>query len=95
MSFIFQNQVSLGCSSRNNVKLTLKKAVTFSSLSIAMLLVGQVTMAQSDIQQEPSIQKAAFTFEQALAQVQSYQSQQGTWQAQQQMAEANLKQSRL
>ena len=95
MSFIFQNLVSLGCSSRNNVKLTLKKAVTFSSLSIAMLLVGQVTMAQSDIQQEPSIQKAAFTFEQALAQVQSYQSQQGTWQAQQQMAEANLKQSRL
>lgn len=95
MSFIFQNQVSLGCSSRNNVKLTLKKAVTFSSLSIAMLLVGQVTMAQSDIQQEPSIQKAAFTFEQALAQVQSYQSQQGIWQVQQQMAEANLKQSRL
>ena len=96
MSFIFQNQVSLGCSSRNNVKLTLKKAVTFSSLSIiAMLLVGQVTMAQSEIQQEHSIQKAAFNFEQALAQVQSYQSQQGTWQAQQQMAEANLKQSRL
>ncbi|WP_336004150.1 TolC family protein [Acinetobacter pittii] len=95
MSFIFQNQVSLGCSSRNNVKLTLKKAVTFSSLSIAMLLVGQVTMAQSEIQQEHSIQKAAFNFEQTLAQVQSYQSQQGTWQAQQQMAEANLKQSRL
>lgn len=96
MSFIFQNQVSLGCSSRNNVKLTLKKAVTFSSLSIiAMLLVGQVTMAQSEIQQEHSIQKAAFNFEQALAQVQSYQSQQGTWQAQQQMAEANLKQSHL
>ncbi len=95
MSFIFQNQVSLGCSSLNNVKLTLKKAVTFSSLSIAMLLVGQVTMAQSDIQQERYIQKAAFTFDQALEHVQKYQSQQGTWQAQQQMAEANLKQSRL
>lgn len=95
MSFIFQNQVSLGCSSLNNVKLTLKKAVTFSSLSIAMLLVGQATMAQSDIQQERYIQKAAFTFDQALEHVQKYQSQQGTWQAQQQMAEANLKQSRL
>jgi cobalt-zinc-cadmium efflux system outer membrane protein len=95
MSFIFQNQVSLGCSSLNNVKLTLKKAVTFSSLSIAMLLVGQVTMAQSDIQQERYIQKAAFTFDQALEHVQKYQSQQGVWQAQQQMAEANLKQSRL
>lgn len=95
MSFIFQNQVSLGCSSLNNVKLTLKKAVTFSSLSIAMLLVGQVTMAQSEIQQERYIQKAAFTFNQALEQVQKYQSQQGVWQAQQQMAEANLKQSRL
>ncbi|MCG9480322.1 TolC family protein [Acinetobacter pittii] len=95
MSFIFQNQVSLGCSSLNNVKLTLKKAVTFSSLSIAMLLVGQVTMAQSEIQRERYIQKAAFTFNQALEQVQKYQSQQGVWQAQQQMAEANLKQSRL
>lgn len=95
MSFIFQNQVSLGCSSLNNVKLTLKKAVTFSSLSIAMLLVGQVTMAQSEIQQERYIQKAAFTFDQALEHVQKYQSQQGVWQAQQQMAEANLKQSRL
>lgn len=60
-----------------------------------MLLVGQVAMAQSEIQQERYIQKAAFTFDQALEQVQKYQSQQGVWQAQQQMAEANLKQSRL
>ncbi|KKC44016.1 TolC family protein, partial [Acinetobacter sp. V2] len=51
--------------------------------------------AQSEIQQERYIQKAAFTFDQALEQVQKYQSQQGVWQAQQQMAEANLKQSRL
>lgn len=60
-----------------------------------MLLAGQAVMAQSDIQQERYIQKAAFTFEQALEQVQNYQNQQGVWQAQQQMAEANLKQSRL
>jgi len=60
-----------------------------------MLLAAQVTMAQSEIQQERYIQKAAFTFDQALEQVQKYQSQQGVWQAQQQMAEANLKQSRL
>ncbi|EXS23235.1 outer membrane efflux family protein [Acinetobacter baumannii 573719] len=52
-------------------------------------------MAQSEIQQERYIQKAEFTFDQALEQVQKYQSQQGVWQAQQQMAEANLKQSRL
>ncbi|USP40773.1 TolC family protein [Acinetobacter sp. XS-4] len=95
MSSIFSNRVSSTSHLENNVQITLKKVLTISSLSVAMLLVGQVTMAQSDIQQERYIQKAAFTFDQALEQVQKYQSQQGIWQAQQQMAEANLKQSRL
>ncbi|WP_202743371.1 TolC family protein [Acinetobacter calcoaceticus] len=95
MSSIFSNRVSFTSHLESNVKITLKKVLTISSLSIAMLLAGQVTMAQSDIQQERYIQKAAFTFEQALEQVQKYQSQQGVWQAQQQMAETNLKQSRL
>lgn len=95
MSSIFSTRVSSTSHLESNVKITLKKVLTISSLSVAMLLVGQVAMAQSEIQQERYIQKAAFTFEQALAQVQSYQSQQGVWQAQQQMAEANLKQSRL
>ncbi|MDC5473779.1 TolC family protein [Acinetobacter baumannii] len=95
MSSIFSNRVShpdlLGC----NVKITLKKVVTISSLSIVMLLAGQMANAASDIQQGPYTQKAAFSFEQALARAQSYQTQQGVWQAQQQMAEAQLKQSRL
>ncbi|EHU1489667.1 TolC family protein [Acinetobacter baumannii] len=95
MSSIFSNRVShpdlLGC----NVKITLKKAVTISSLSIVMLLAGQMANAASDIQQDSYTQKAAFSFEQALARAQSYQTQQGVWQAQQQMAEAQLKQSRL
>ncbi|HCA5043611.1 TPA: TolC family protein [Acinetobacter baumannii] len=95
MSSIFSNRVShpdlLGC----NVKITLKKVVTISSLSIVMLLAGQMANAASDIQQGSYIQKAAFSFEQALARAQSYQTQQGVWQAQQQMAEAQLKQSRL
>ncbi|SEO57561.1 TolC family protein [Acinetobacter sp. yr461] len=95
MSSIFSNRVSSTYHLESNVKITLKKVLTISSLSIAMLLAGQAVMAQSDIQQERYIQKAAFTFEQALEQVQNYQSQQGVWQAQQQMAEANLKQSRL
>jgi len=95
MSSIFSNRVSFTSHLESNVQITLKKVLTISSLSIAMLLAGQVTMAQSDIQQERYIQKAAFTFEQALEQVQKYQSQQAVWQAQQQMAEANLKQSRL
>ncbi|EOQ61027.1 hypothetical protein F935_03368 [Acinetobacter calcoaceticus ANC 3811] len=95
MSSIFSNRVSSTSHLESNVQITLKKALTISSLSIAMLLAGQVTMAQSEIQQERYIQKAAFTFDQALEQVQKYQSQQGVWQAQQQMAEANLKQSRL
>jgi len=95
MSFIFSTRVSSTSHLESNVKITLKKVLTISSLSVAMLLVGQVTMAQSEIQQERYIQKAAFTFDQALEQVQKYQSQQGVWQAQQQMAEANLKQSRL
>jgi len=95
MSSIFSTRVSSTSHLESNVKITLKKVLTISSLSIAMLLAGQVTMAQSDIQKERYIQKAAFTFEQALEQVQKYQSQQGVWQAQQQMAEANLKQSRL
>ncbi|HAV5964939.1 TolC family protein [Acinetobacter baumannii] len=95
MSSIFLNRVShpdlLGC----NVKITLKKVVTISSLSIVMLLAGQMANAASDIQQGSYTQKAAFSFEQALARAQSYQTQQGVWQAQQQMAEAQLKQSRL
>ncbi|HCV3299839.1 TPA: TolC family protein [Acinetobacter baumannii] len=95
MSSIFSNRVShpdlLGC----NVKITLKKVVTISSLSIVMLLAGQMANAASDIQQGSYTQKAAFSFEQALARAQSYQIQQGVWQAQQQMAEAQLKQSRL
>ncbi|XZU30480.1 TolC family protein [Acinetobacter baumannii] len=95
MSSIFSNRVShpdlLGC----NVKITLKKVVTISSLSIVMLLAGQMANAASDIQQGSYTQKAAFSFEQALARAQSYQTQQGVWQAQQQMAEAQLKQSRL
>lgn len=95
MSSIFSNRVSFTSHLESNVQITLKKVLTISSLSIAMLLAGQAVMAQSDIQQERYIQKAAFTFEQALEQVQKYQSQQAVWQAQQQMAEANLKQSRL
>lgn len=95
MSSIFSTRVSSTSHLESNVKITLKKVLTISSLSVAMLLVGQVTMAQAEIQQERYIQKAAFTFDQALEQVQKYQSQQGVWQAQQQMAEANLKQSRL
>ncbi|MFV5641239.1 TolC family protein [Acinetobacter oleivorans] len=95
MSSIFSTRVSSNSHLESNVKITLKKVLTISSLSVAMLLAGQVTMAQSEIQQERYIQKAAFTFDQALEQVQKYQSQQGVWQAQQQMAEANLKQSRL
>ncbi|GLG84655.1 TolC family protein [Acinetobacter calcoaceticus] len=95
MSSIFSTRVSSTYHLESNIKITLKKVLTISSLSIAMLLAGQAVMAQSDIQQERYIQKAAFTFEQALEQVQSYQNQQGVWQAQQQMAEANLKQSRL
>lgn len=95
MSSIFSTRVSSTSHLESNVKITLKKVLTISSLSVAMLLVGQVTMAQSEIQQERYIQKAAFTFDQALEQVQKYQSQQGVWQAQQQMAEVNLKQSRL
>ncbi|WP_407537917.1 TolC family protein [Acinetobacter baumannii] len=95
MSSIFSNRVNhpdlLGC----NVKITLKKVVTISSLSIVMLLAGQMANAASDIQQGSYTQKAAFSFEQALARAQSYQTQQGVWQAQQQMAEAQLKQSRL
>ncbi|WP_065709555.1 TolC family protein [Acinetobacter baumannii] len=95
MSSIFLNRVShpdlLSC----NVKITLKKFVTISSLSIVMLLAGQMANAASDIQQGSYTQKAAFSFEQALARAQSYQTQQGVWQAQQQMAEAQLKQSRL
>ncbi|CAM3372942.1 TolC family protein [Acinetobacter baumannii] len=95
MSSIFSNRVShpdlLGC----NVKITLKKVVTISSLSIVMLLAGQMANAASDIQQGSYTQKAAFSFEQALARAQSYQTQQDVWQAQQQMAEAQLKQSRL
>lgn len=95
MSSIFSNRVShpdlLGC----NVKITLKKVVTISSLSIVMLLAGQMANAASDIQQGSYTQKAAFSFEQVLARAQSYQTQQGVWQAQQQMAEAQLKQSRL
>ncbi|OXS75891.1 TolC family protein [Acinetobacter baumannii] len=95
MSSIFSNRVShpdlLGC----NVKITLKKVVTISSLSIVMLLAGQMANAASDIQQGSYTQKAAFSFEQALARAQSYQTQQGVWQVQQQMAEAQLKQSRL
>lgn len=95
MSSIFSTRVSSNSHLESNVKITLKKVLTISSLSVAMLLAGQVTMAQSEIQQERYIQKAAFTFDQALEQVQKYQSQQGVWQAQQQMAEANLKQSHL
>lgn len=95
MSSIFSTRVSSTSHVESNVKITLKKVLTISSLSVAMLLAAQVTMAQSEIQQERYIQKAAFTFEQALEQVQNYQNQQGVWQAQQQMAEANLKQSRL
>jgi len=95
MSSIFSTRVSSTSHLKSNVNITLKKVLTISSLSVAMLLAGQVTMAQSEIQQERYIQKAAFTFDQALEQVQKYQSQQGVWQAQQQMAEANLKQSRL
>lgn len=95
MSSIFSTRVSSTSHLESNVKITLKKVLTISSLSVAMLLVGQVAMAQPEIQQERYIQKAAFTFDQALEQVQKYQSQQGVWQAQQQMAEANLKQSRL
>lgn len=95
MSSIFSTRVSSTYHLESNVKITLKKVLTISSLSIATLLAGQAVMAQSDIQQERYIQKAAFTFEQALEQVQNYQNQQGVWQAQQQMAEANLKQSRL
>jgi len=95
MSSIFSTRVSSNSHLESNVKITLKKVLTISSLSVAMLLAGQVTMAQSETQQERYIQKAAFTFDQALEQVQKYQSQQGVWQAQQQMAEANLKQSRL
>lgn len=95
MSSIFSTRVSSTSHLESNVKITLKKVLTISSLSVAMLLAGQVTMAQSEIQQERYIQKAAFTFDQALEQVQKYQSQQGVWQAQQQMAEVNLKQSRL
>ncbi|WP_192454585.1 TolC family protein [Acinetobacter oleivorans] len=95
MSSIFSTRVNSNSHLESNVKITLKKVLTISSLSVAMLLAGQVTMAQSEIQQERYIQKAAFTFDQALEQVQKYQSQQGVWQAQQQMAEANLKQSRL
>jgi len=95
MSSIFSTRVSSTSHLESNVKITLKKVLTISSLSVAMLLVGQTVMAQSEIQQERYIQKAAFTFDQALEQVQKYQSQQGVWQAQQQMAEANLKQSRL
>ncbi|MGK7250105.1 TolC family protein [Acinetobacter oleivorans] len=95
MSSIFSTRVSSTSHLKSNVKITLKKVLTISSLSVAMLLAGQVTMAQSEIQQERYIQKAAFTFDQALEQVQKYQSQQGVWQAQQQMAKANLKQSRL
>jgi len=95
MSSIFSNRVSSTYHLESNVKITLKKVLTISSLSIAMLLAGQAVTAQSDIQQERYIQKAAFTFDQALEQVQNYQNQQGVWQAQQQMAEANLKQSRL
>ncbi|EYD52352.1 outer membrane efflux family protein [Acinetobacter baumannii 25493_4] len=60
-----------------------------------MLLAGQMANAASDIQQGSYTKKAAFSFEQALARAQSYQTQQGVWQAQQQMAEAQLKQSRL
>lgn len=95
MSSIFSTRVSSTSHLESNVKITLKKVLKISSLSVAMLLAGQVAMAQSEIQQERYIQKAAFTFDQALDQVQKYQSQQGIWQAQQQMAEANLKQSRL
>jgi len=95
MSSIFSTRVSSPSHLESNVNKTLKKVLTISSLSIAMLLAGQAVMAQSDMQQERYIQKAAFTFDQALEQVQKYQSQQGVWQAQQQMAEANLKQSRL
>lgn len=95
MSSIFSTRVSSTSHLESNVKITLKKVLTISSLSVAMLLTGQAVMAQSEIQQERYIQKAAFTFDQALEQVQKYQSQQGVWQAQQQMAEANLKQSRL
>ncbi|WP_224973065.1 TolC family protein [Acinetobacter oleivorans] len=95
MSSIFSTRVSSTSHLESNVKITLKKVLTISSLSVAMLLAGQITMAQSEIQKERYIQKAAFTFDQALEQVQKYQSQQGVWQAQQQMAEANLKQSRL
>lgn len=95
MSSIFSTRVSSTSHIESNVNKTLKKVLTISSLSVAMLLAAQVTMAQSEIQQERYIQKAAFTFDQALEQVQKYQSQQGVWQAQQQMAEANLKQSRL
>ncbi|MGM7369831.1 TolC family protein, partial [Acinetobacter baumannii] len=95
MSSIFLNRVShpdlLSC----NVKITLKKVVTISSLSIVMLLAGQMANAATDFQQGSYTQKAAFSFEQALARAQSYQIQQGVWQAQQQMAEAQLKQSRL
>ncbi|ARD27565.1 RND transporter [Acinetobacter lactucae] len=95
MSSIFSTRVGSTSHLESNVKITLKKVLTISSLSVAMLLAGQVAMAQSEIQQERYIQKAAFTFDQALEQVKNYQSQQGTWQVQQQMAEANLKQSRL
>ena len=86
MSSIFSTRVSSTSHIESNVNKTLKKVLTISSLSIAMLLAAQVTMAQSEIQQERYIQKAAFTFDQALEQVQKYQSQQGVWQAQQQMA---------
>ncbi|CAI3143700.1 Cobalt-zinc-cadmium resistance protein CzcC [Acinetobacter oleivorans] len=95
MSSIFSTRVNSTSHLESNVKITLKKVLTISSLSVAMLLTGQAVMAQSEIQQERYIQKAAFTFDQALEQVQKYQSQQGVWQAQQQMAETNLKQSRL
>lgn len=95
MSSIFSNQVNCSYPLSSNVKITLKKIVTISSLSVAMLLIGQQAMAQSDNVQASYGQKAAFTFDQALEQVQKYQSQQGVWQAQQQMAEDNLKQSRL
>ncbi|NUF30441.1 TolC family protein [Acinetobacter oleivorans] len=95
MSSIFSTRVSSTSHLESNVNITLKKVLTISSLSVAMLLTGQAVMAQSEIQQEHYIPKAAFTFDQALEQVQKYQSQQGVWQAQQQMAEANLKQSRL
>jgi len=63
MSSIFSTRVSSLSHLESNVNKTLKKVLTISSLSVAMLLAGQAVMAQSEIQQERYIQKAAFTFD--------------------------------